>query len=154
MDLLARSASHTKYARGWFLTARLREWLGAAPIDVYVLRLARYTAAQYAIGHAKGADYGAFLQSTQEWAANLNPTEAQDYLWNLHVVANMEHVTHRNFGLAVSMISAAISHLAARLVRAAPPDDLSAKGCLLPASPFSNSAEPGNTATLRSCVAR
>lgn len=42
----------------------------------------------------------------QDWAANMNPTEAQDYLWNLHVVANMEHVTLRNFGLAVSMISA------------------------------------------------
>ena len=42
----------------------------------------------------------------QDWAANLNPTEAQDYLWNLHVVANMEFITFRNFGLAVSMISA------------------------------------------------
>lgn len=42
----------------------------------------------------------------QDWAANMNPTEAQDYLWNLHVVANMEHVTLRNFGLTVSMISA------------------------------------------------
>jgi hypothetical protein len=45
-------------------------------------------------------------QLAQEWAANMNPTEAQDYLWNLHVVANMEHVTQRNFGLTVSMISA------------------------------------------------
>ena len=45
-------------------------------------------------------------QLAQEWAANMNPTEAQDYLWNLHVIANMEHVTQRNFGLTVSMISA------------------------------------------------
>ena len=45
-------------------------------------------------------------QSSLDWAAAMNPSEAQDYLWNLHVIANMEHITFRQFGLAVSMISA------------------------------------------------
>jgi len=53
------------------VTRRLREWLGEAPIDVYVLRLARYTSAQYAIAHAKGGDYGTFLESARAWAGNL-----------------------------------------------------------------------------------
>ena len=53
------------------ITCQLREWLGDAPTDIYVLRLARYTPAQYAIGHAKGSDYGTFLDSAGAWARNL-----------------------------------------------------------------------------------
>ena len=53
------------------LGLRLRQWLGAALIDVHVLRLQSYTAMQYALGHAKGDDYAAFLESAGEWAENL-----------------------------------------------------------------------------------
>ena len=53
------------------LTGRLREWLGGAPMDIHVLRVREYTAAKYAIGHAKGDEYGAFLDSIQSWAGNL-----------------------------------------------------------------------------------
>jgi len=42
----------------------------------------------------------------QEWASTQEPKVEADYLWNLRVVANMEAITSRNFGLAVSMISA------------------------------------------------
>jgi len=58
------------------VTGRLREWLAGAPIDIYVLRVASYTAAQYALGHAKGDDYGSFLDSVRAWAGNLR---AQGY---------------------------------------------------------------------------
>ncbi len=58
------------------LTARLREWLGGAPMDIYVLRVASHTAAQYAVGHASGGDYGSFLDSARAWAGNLR---AQGY---------------------------------------------------------------------------
>lgn len=58
------------------ITGRLREWLAGAPMDIYVLRVASHTAAQYAVGHARGDDYGAFLDSTRAWAGNLR---AQGY---------------------------------------------------------------------------
>jgi methylase of polypeptide subunit release factors len=51
---------------------RVREWLGGAPMDVYILRLRTYSAGYYAIGHAASdGDYGAYLESVGEWAANL-----------------------------------------------------------------------------------
>ncbi len=50
---------------------RLRAWLGGAPIDIDVLRLRVHTAANYAIGHAAGDDYAAFLDSVQAWNRNL-----------------------------------------------------------------------------------
>jgi SAM-dependent methyltransferase len=53
------------------ITRRLREWLADAPMDIYVLRVASHTAAQYAIGHAKGDDFGTFMDSTRAWADNL-----------------------------------------------------------------------------------
>jgi SAM-dependent methyltransferase len=53
------------------ITDRLRKWLAGAPMDIYVLRVATHTAAQYAIGHAKGDDYRTFLDSTRLWAGNL-----------------------------------------------------------------------------------
>jgi len=55
---------------------RLRAWLAGAPMDIHVLRLATHTAAQYAIGHAKGEGYESFLDSTGAWARNLR---AQGY---------------------------------------------------------------------------
>jgi hypothetical protein len=58
------------------ITGRLREWLAGAPMDIYVLRVNTHTAAQYAIGHAKGDDYQTFLDSTRAWAGNLR---AQGY---------------------------------------------------------------------------
>jgi hypothetical protein len=42
----------------------------------------------------------------QEWAAELPDSITNDYLWNVRVVANMGEITGRNFGIAVSMISA------------------------------------------------
>ncbi|HEY3739421.1 MAG TPA: methyltransferase [Bryobacteraceae bacterium] len=53
------------------LARRLREWLGNTPIDIYVLRVGSFTPIQYAVGHAKGEDYGSFLESTRAWAGNL-----------------------------------------------------------------------------------
>jgi len=54
------------------LANRLREWLGGAPMDIHILRLREHSAADYAIGHADGADsYQAFLHSVHDWADNL-----------------------------------------------------------------------------------
>lgn len=53
------------------LVNRLREWLGGAPMDIHVLRLNEYSAAKYAIGHAKGDNYAEFLDSVRAWAGNL-----------------------------------------------------------------------------------
>jgi hypothetical protein len=54
------------------LANRLREWLRDAPMDIHILRLRETLAADYAIGHADGADsYAAFLNSVHDWAGNL-----------------------------------------------------------------------------------
>jgi hypothetical protein len=53
------------------LVNRLREWLKGARMDIHVLRLREYPAAKYAIAHAKGDDYKAFLESVDAWASNL-----------------------------------------------------------------------------------
>ncbi len=53
------------------IVKRLREWLGAAPMDIYVLRLREHSAIKYAIGHARGEDYDEFLGSVQAWSSNL-----------------------------------------------------------------------------------
>jgi hypothetical protein len=54
------------------LADRLRAWLGDAPMDIHILRLRAYSATNYAIGHADGDyDFGVFLDSVHEWAANL-----------------------------------------------------------------------------------
>jgi hypothetical protein len=53
------------------LVHRLREWLGGAPMDIHILRLHEHSTTKYAIGHAKGDDYQAFLDSVGEWAGNL-----------------------------------------------------------------------------------
>ncbi len=58
------------------LTNRLRGWLEGAPMDIQALRLHEYSAMKYAIGHAKGDDYGAFLDSVRVWGGNLR---AQGY---------------------------------------------------------------------------
>jgi methylase of polypeptide subunit release factors len=53
------------------LVHRLREWLGAAPMDIHILRLREHSAIKYAIGHAKGEDYDEFLESVHAWSSNL-----------------------------------------------------------------------------------
>jgi methylase of polypeptide subunit release factors len=54
------------------IVKRVREWLGGAPMDIYILRLRTYSAGYYAIGHATSeGDYGAYLESVGKWAANL-----------------------------------------------------------------------------------
>jgi len=53
------------------LVDRLREWLNGAAMDIHILRLGEHTSTKYAIGHAKGDDYQAFLDSIDEWASNL-----------------------------------------------------------------------------------
>lgn len=45
-------------------------------MDIHAIRLHEYTATKYAIGHARGDDYGAFLDSVREWGGNLR---AQGY---------------------------------------------------------------------------
>ncbi|MGD1090883.1 MAG: methyltransferase [Bryobacteraceae bacterium] len=69
---------------GESITGRLREWLGSAPMDIYVLRIASHAADQYAVGHAKGDDYGTFLDSTRAWAGNLR---ARGYVRIVSVLA-------------------------------------------------------------------
>jgi hypothetical protein len=69
------------------VSCRLREWLGGAPIDIHILRVASYTAAQYATGHAKGEGYGAFLDSAREWARNLR---AQGYVRVVSVLVSFQ----------------------------------------------------------------
>jgi hypothetical protein len=54
------------------LSNRLRDWLGGAPMDIYILRLRVHSAASYAIGHAQPDDsQDAFFDSVQEWVGNL-----------------------------------------------------------------------------------
>jgi len=57
---------------------RVRQWLGDAPMDIYMVRLRTFSAEDYAIGHGKGdGDYGAYLESVRAWACNL---KAQGYV--------------------------------------------------------------------------
>jgi SAM-dependent methyltransferase len=53
------------------LASRLRQWLNGAPMDIHILRLGEHTAMAYATGHAKGDDYGSYLDSVDAWAGNL-----------------------------------------------------------------------------------
>jgi hypothetical protein len=69
------------------LVYRLREWLNGAPMDIHILRLGEYTAARYAVGHAKGGDFQTFLDSVQEWAANLR---TQGYIRIVCVVISFQ----------------------------------------------------------------
>jgi len=69
------------------LVHRLREWLGAAPMDIHILRLATHPAAKYASGHAKGDDFETFLGSIQEWFGNLR---AQGYQKVVSVVISFQ----------------------------------------------------------------
>jgi hypothetical protein len=69
------------------LVHRLREWLNGAPMDIHILRLGEHTAARYAVGHAKGGDYQTFLDSVQEWAANLR---TQGYVGIVSVVISFQ----------------------------------------------------------------
>jgi methyltransferase family protein len=57
--------------KGEPLGQRLREWLNGAPMDIHILRLGEHAAMKYALAHAKGDTYAAFLDSTEEWASNL-----------------------------------------------------------------------------------
>ena len=57
---------------------RVREWLEGAPLDIHMLQLRVHSAENYAMGHASGdGDFGAYLESVREWAANLR---AQGYV--------------------------------------------------------------------------
>ena len=56
-------------------------------MDIHILRLREHTAAKYAIGHAKGDDFGAFLDSIGEWAGNLR---AQGYTRVVSVVISFQ----------------------------------------------------------------
>jgi len=69
------------------LVHRLREWLDGAPMDIHILRLGEHTAVKYAIGHAHGDDYQAFLDSAHEWANNLR---AQGYTRVVSVVLSFQ----------------------------------------------------------------
>jgi carbamoyltransferase len=54
------------------ISERLRVWLDGAPMDILILRVGMYSAANYAVGHADGDDtYGAFFDSVHDWADNL-----------------------------------------------------------------------------------
>ncbi len=69
------------------LARRLRERLDGAPLDIHILRLGEHTAAQYAVGHARGDDYPEFLDSVQQWAGNLR---AQGYLKVVSLVISFQ----------------------------------------------------------------
>jgi hypothetical protein len=68
------------------LVHRLREWLNGAPLDIHILRLNEYTAVKYAIGHAKGENFPAVLDSIDEWAGNLR---AQGYVRVVSLVISL-----------------------------------------------------------------
>jgi hypothetical protein len=54
------------------ISARLRDWLGGAPLDILILRLRVHPITDYAVQHADGDyDYGAFIDSVHDWAGNL-----------------------------------------------------------------------------------
>ncbi len=53
------------------LAARLRSWLGGAPMAIHLLRLRTHGAQAYALGHAGGDEPEAILESAGRWAANL-----------------------------------------------------------------------------------
>jgi SAM-dependent methyltransferase len=72
---------------GESIGSRLRLWLGGAPLDLHVLRLATHTAAQYAVGHAQGDTFGAFLDGARVWARNLR---AQGYVRVVSVLLAFE----------------------------------------------------------------
>jgi hypothetical protein len=82
---------------------RLRDWLGGAPLDIYVLRLRVYSVASYAIGHAKGDDHGSFLASVRSWAGNLT---AQGYSQVVSVLVAFEW-SDRALGAAWSRVDEA-----------------------------------------------
>jgi methylase of polypeptide subunit release factors len=69
------------------LVHRLRAWLKGAAMDIHILRLGEHSAAQYAIGHAKGDTYQGFMDSTGEWASNLR---TQGYLRVVSVVISFQ----------------------------------------------------------------
>jgi len=69
------------------LVHRLREWLSGAPMDIHILRLGEHTAEDYAVAHAKGDTYQAFLDSIQEWANNLR---AQAYVRVVSLVVSFQ----------------------------------------------------------------
>jgi methyltransferase family protein len=66
---------------------RIRKWLRGAPMDIHILRLGEYTATKYAMGHAQGEDYDAFLASIDEWASNLR---AQNYVRVVSLVISFQ----------------------------------------------------------------
>ncbi|MGA3087453.1 MAG: methyltransferase [Terriglobales bacterium] len=72
---------------GETLVPRLREWLAGAPMDIHILRLGEHTAANYALGHAKGDDYETFLASIDDWATNLR---TQGYARIVSVVISLQ----------------------------------------------------------------
>jgi methylase of polypeptide subunit release factors len=69
------------------LSLRIREWLNGAPLDFHILRLNEHSAEKYAIGHAKGDDYPAFLESIHQWHSNLR---AHGYLRVVSVVVTFQ----------------------------------------------------------------
>jgi hypothetical protein len=66
---------------------RLRRWLNHAPMDIYILRLGEHTSLRYAIAHAQGNDYQAFLDSAYQWSSNLR---AQGYLRMVSMVISFK----------------------------------------------------------------
>jgi hypothetical protein len=69
------------------LVHRLRQWLGGAAMDIHILRLEERAAGKYAVAHAKGDDYQAFLASIQQWAGNLR---AQGYVRVVSLVISFQ----------------------------------------------------------------
>ena len=69
---IAQMVTELGERKGEPIVKRVRDWLGGAPMDIYILRLRTYSAGYYAIGHASAdGDYGAYLESVGAWAANL-----------------------------------------------------------------------------------
>jgi methylase of polypeptide subunit release factors len=68
---MAQMVTEIGEREGESIAGRVRQWLNGAAMDIHILRVGTHTAAQYAVGHAKGADFGEFLQATGQWARNL-----------------------------------------------------------------------------------
>jgi methylase of polypeptide subunit release factors len=84
---MAQMVTELGEREGEGLAGRVRAWLNGAAMDIHVLRLSEHAAERYAVGHAKGEEYGEFLGSVGEWYENLR---AQGYARMVSVVISLQ----------------------------------------------------------------
>lgn len=73
----------------------------------YVAKLSDKDRERYAVTEADQSRASEAI----DWAQNLPTDVSNDYLWNIRVISHRENLTHRDAGLAASIISAYLRHL-------------------------------------------